>query len=41
MLIKGGDNDFVAMADRFNIDLKLSGKELVFETKQECIDHHK
>lgn len=40
MLIKGNANAFVELAQRLRIDLKLIGRELVFDTEQECIDHH-
>lgn len=41
MLIKGNENDFVKLAGRMNISLELSGHELVFDNKQDCIEHHK
>jgi len=41
MLINGNENDFVQLANRLDIELKLSGKELVFETPQECVSHHR
>ncbi|GAA5141227.1 DUF6283 family protein [Thalassotalea piscium] len=40
MLINGHNNDFVRLANNLGIELELSGKELVFETKKECISHH-
>lgn len=40
MLMKGEENDFVKLAGRLNIPLELRGKELVFETDEECISHH-
>ena len=40
MLINGQRNDFVRMASRLNIPLDLSGRELVFETRDQCVDHH-
>lgn len=40
MLIKGGANAFVRLAGRLRIDLPLRGRELVFETEQDCIAHH-
>lgn len=40
MLIKGQENAFVMAADLLNIQLDLSGKELVFDSKAECIAHH-
>jgi hypothetical protein len=40
MLIKGVSNDFVKLAGRLGINLELSGKELVFDNEQSCINHH-
>lgn len=40
MLIKGKKNAFVRLAGRLRIDLPLKGRELVFETEQDCIAHH-
>lgn len=40
MLIKGLDNQFVRLAEQWNEDLKLKGRELVFKTVDECIAHH-
>lgn len=40
MLIKGGDNAFVNLAARMSIDTGLIGRELVFDSEQDCIDHH-
>ncbi len=40
MLIKGQANGFVRLAGRLNIDLPLSGRELVFDTEDDCIKHH-
>lgn len=40
MLIKGHGNDFVRLANQLDIPLELSGKELVFESEQACIEHH-
>lgn len=40
MLISGTDNQFVRLAIATGMDTGLSGRELVFDTKQECIDHH-
>lgn len=40
MLIKGHENAFVRYAARKNEDLGLKGADLVFDTKQECIEHH-
>ncbi len=41
MLIKGNENDFVDLANRLRMDLELTGRELVFDSDQECIEHHK
>lgn len=40
MLIRGQENDFVELADRFRMDLGLKGEELVFESEMDCIEHH-
>lgn len=40
MLLKGDKNQFVNMARRLGCDLELSGRELVFDTEQKCVDHH-
>lgn len=40
MLINGNDNSFVRLANRLGIELDLSGKELVFESLEECVSHH-
>lgn len=40
MLIKGYENAFVRLASRLRIDLELTGRELVFDTIEECINHH-
>ena len=40
MLINGQDNAFVRLAGRLRIELDLSGSELVFESKEACIEHH-
>lgn len=41
MLIHGSANDFVRMANRLEIELDLSGQELVFESPQAFIEHQK
>ncbi|EBC6378462.1 hypothetical protein C3570_22870 [Salmonella enterica] len=41
MLIKGNDNLFVLVAGRMGIPLELSGRELVFDNEQDCIEHHR
>ena len=40
MIIRGEQNHFVRLAVRLGIPLNLQGQELVFETKEKCIDHH-
>ncbi len=40
MLLIGDENAFVRLAKVLNIDLALSGRELVFDTKQDCNTHH-
>lgn len=40
MLIKGEESSFVKLAKLMNIDTGITGKELVFETKEDCINHH-
>lgn len=41
MLIKDDDNQFVRMAKVLGIELELSGRELIFDSEQDCIEHHK
>jgi len=41
MLISGKNSAYVRMALALDIDLKLSGKHLVFESPEACINHHK
>lgn len=41
MIISGEHNDFVRLMSRMNVTSELAGKSLVFETKRECINHHK
>ncbi|MEY8205005.1 MAG: DUF6283 family protein [Bermanella sp.] len=40
MLIKGRDNAVVRLAMALQEDLKLSGREEVFDRQSECIKHH-
>jgi hypothetical protein len=40
MLINGNENGFVRLANQLGIELELSGKELVFETLEDCVSHH-
>lgn len=41
MLMKDNDNDFVQLARRLDINLDLTGGELVFDNDADCIEHHK
>ena len=41
MLINDDNNDFVRLARILNIELPLSGRELVFDTASDCVEHHK
>ena len=41
MLIKGEANDFVRLAGRLRIDLKLRGRALVFDSERACVEHHR
>ncbi|WP_439835094.1 DUF6283 family protein [Aeromonas caviae] len=40
MLLKGEENTFVQLAGRFGMELDLSGRELVFDSRQACVAHH-
>lgn len=40
ILINEDDNLFYRLAKKLNIKLELSGSQLVFENKKDCIDHH-
>lgn len=40
MLLLEEQNAFVQLAGRMGIPLILKGRELVFDTVEECIDHH-
>ncbi len=40
MLLRGSDNVYVNTAKKLDIDLSLSGRELVFNSMGECIKHH-
>ncbi len=40
MLLKGGESDFVQLAERLGMKLDLSGRDLVFDTKRACVEHH-
>lgn len=41
MLLLKEDNDYYRTAGAMGIDLGLSGEELVFDSKEDCIKHHK
>lgn len=41
MLIKGDQNSFVRLAASMNLETNLKGRELIFDTEKECIEHHK
>ncbi len=41
MLIKGNANAYVRLAAKMDVDLQLQGRELVFDTEEQCIEHHK
>ncbi len=40
ILILDNKNAFVKFAGRLNIDLNMQGRELVFDTAEDCIKHH-
>ena len=40
MIIKGNENAFVRFAAANGVDLGLKGHDLIFKSKQACIDHH-
>lgn len=41
MLLKGQGNSYVRLATAMQEDLGLSGRELIFDTIEQCITHHK
>ena len=41
MLINGDSNIFVRAANRLRIPLELSGGDAIFNSRDECISHHK
>jgi len=41
MILKGNKNDFVALAKALNIQLNLKNQKLIFDTEEDCIEHHK
>ena len=40
MIIKGHENHFVLMARVHGVPLNLKGKELIFQSESDCIEHH-
>jgi hypothetical protein len=40
ILMKGYDNTFYRMAKMVGLNLKLTGREKVFDTEAQCIEHH-
>ncbi|ERX93914.1 hypothetical protein AM469_006161 [Pseudomonas aeruginosa] len=40
MLINGQANAFVRLADRLGMQLDLTGREQVFDSRAACIKHH-
>lgn len=40
MLINGEQNAFVRLAARLRIPLELTGREQVFESLSDCVEHH-
>lgn len=40
MLINGDNNDFVQIASRLKVETGLTGRILVFDSREECISHH-
>lgn len=41
MAIKGFDNDFVKLAHRLELGVSVSNREEVFDSEQDCIEHHR
>jgi len=42
MILKGDEGAFATIAKRlFDIDVTLNGKDLIFDSKEDCIKHHK
>lgn len=40
MLLKGDANIFVRVAGNMKINIKITGRDLVFDNEQSCIKHH-
>ena len=40
MIMKGDENQFVQLAARFGTPVELSGQEQVFDSEEDCINHH-
>lgn len=41
MLLLDDENQFVRLANHLKIKLNLTGRELIFDTVEDCIKHHK
>jgi hypothetical protein len=41
MIINGDNNLFVRLAKVMKIELGLMGKDMIFESREKCIKHHK
>lgn len=41
MIMKKDENSIVATAKSFNMDIGLKGADLVFESENDCIEHHR
>lgn len=40
MILLKNKNSFYSLANAMKINLRLTGHELIFETKEDCIKHH-
>ncbi len=40
MLLNGEQNEFVQLAKRLGLETGIKGRELVFDNKNDCIEHH-
>ena len=40
MIIKKQENLFVQIAERLGISLDLKGEESIFDSEEDCIEHH-
>lgn len=41
MLMLGNENEFVRLANALGIPLQLTGRELIFDSKSDCVTHHR